>query len=66
MKKPPQSLKVLKKTAIQWLKICHNIAQILNMSKMKMLIYILGKYILQTRIVSFPAHEKLLKEVDSA
>ena len=27
MKKPPQSLKVLKKTAIQWLKICHNIAQ---------------------------------------
>ena len=64
--KAPAISRSTKKTAMQCLKMCHNIAQNLNMSKMKMLIYILGKYNLQNRIVSFPAHEKLLKEVDSA
>ena len=39
--------------------------KISHMSKITILIYTLDKYNLQTRIVSFPDHEKLLKEVDS-
>ena len=35
------------------------------MSTIRILIYALGKYTLQTRIVSFLDHEKSLKEVDS-
>ena len=39
--------------------------KISDMSKIRVSIYTLDKYNLQTRIVSFPDHEKLLKEVDS-
>ena len=39
--------------------------KILGMSTIRIIIYTLDKYNLQTRIVSFPDHEKLLKEVDS-
>ena len=39
--------------------------KISDMSTMKILVYILDKYDLQARIVSFPDHGKLLKEVDS-
>ena len=39
--------------------------KISHMSKITILVYTLDKYNLQTRIVSFPDHEKLLKEVDS-
>ena len=42
-----------------------NIAQNSDMSKIRILIYTLDKYSLQTRIVSFPDHEKLVKEVYS-
>ena len=35
------------------------------MSKIRILIYKLDKNSLQTRPVSFPDHEKLLKELDS-
>ena len=41
-----------------------NIAKIQNMSKIEILTYTLDKYNLQTRIISFPDHEKLLKEID--
>ena len=35
------------------------------MSTIRILIYTLDKYILQTRTVSFPDHENLVEEVDS-
>ena len=37
----------------------------MDMSKINILVYTTDKYNLQTRIVSFADHEKLLKEVDS-
>ena len=39
--------------------------QISEMSKIRILIYTIVKYNLQTRIVSFVYPEKLLKEVDN-
>ena len=39
--------------------------KISHMSTLRILIYTLDKYTLQTRIVSFLDHEKSLKEVDS-
>ena len=36
--------------------------KILNMSKIRFLIHTLEKYNLETRIVSFPDHENLLKK----
>ena len=39
--------------------------KISDMSKIRILIYTLDKYSLQTRIVSFPDQEKLVKEVHS-
>ena len=37
--------------------------KISDMSKIRVLIYNLDKYNLETKIVSFPDHENLLKEV---
>ena len=41
------------------------LSKISDMSKLRILSYTLDKHNLQTRTVSFPDHEKLLKVVDT-
>ena len=69
----PQSPKSAKKHSSRYKevpnKMAADLSQILSkisdMSTIRILIYTVDKYTLQTKIVSFLYHEKSLKEVDS-